>query len=160
MELREGAGIDVGAGVLTSSWMDVGGDVTVSRGGQLCFGDGVRFYNGAAVTVTDGGMLQVTMNQLQMDGGVSLVNDSHVFFDGWEMWQFNLDGEIVNRSGGYLGLCGEPMINGALRNEGTLELHWGLLHIQGRLNNQGTAYTNNSEAGYQGNWSGRGFEHR
>lgn len=160
MELREGAGIDIGQGVFTGGWLDIGGDVTIGSGGQLNLTNGARFYNAAAVTVANDGELWVRMDQLQMDGGTSLINDGYVFLDGWEMWQFNLDGEIVNRSGGFFQLCGEPMLGGVFRNEGELEINWGILHIQGEFNNQGTAFTYNGEAGFQGNWTGRELAYR
>ena len=159
MDLLEGAGITVGAGMFTSNWMEVSGEVDVS-GGILSFMNGARFYNGAVITVAEGSRFSVYLNGIQLESGTRIVNDGLLVLNGWETGAFCLDGEIVNRGGGHVQLCGEPRINGVFRNEGELEINWGMLYISGEFNNQGTAYTYNHEAGFQGNWTGRDLEYR
>lgn len=136
-----------------------GGSVTVGSGGRLLVTAYMNLYNNSAVTVENGGELDAWIYDIHQDSGAKLVNDGFVAFSPIIWDGLNLDGETVNR--GHVSMYGEIWINGAFRNEGEVDLIWGMLYAYGEFNNRGTVFTHSGDGtGFQGNWIGEGIEYR
>ena len=160
LEAAEGVRITVGESTFVDqNWLEMlSGSITVDSGGTMTLCGGAHLYDG--VTVTNRGGFHVAYSEFYLDGGASIENYGHLAFNHWN-WQFvGFGGEVTNR--GYMSLSGAERVDGVLDNYGSLELfHNGsIVQINGQLNNNGTAFTYNREAGFQGRWTGRALEYR
>ena len=163
VDLKDNASINVSAG---STFLCL--DNNFNANGLEFFNDGIaritgNMYINGSGSIRNSGQMTILFRAGYIDEGIEFEVNGYFDTDAMQVpdHEVRWHGHIHNTSDSFnLGASDAMFIEGVFTNDGTLMVYGGpTLHINGRMDNNGRAYTDNPERTVEGPWFGNDFEY-